>query len=1000
MAMNKYNPSDPRTILRPVAARLAASVVAALVVLTWLAPEGYGQCSPQETAKLVGSDAEPNLWWKGSAAINGNTAVIGAPWADYDYMSAAGAVYIFVKTLEPSPPGWTQQAKLTNPQPSVLDNFGSAVAISGNTVVIGADGDYVTPGKPSAGSAYVFVRSGSTWTQQARLIASDAAAYDEFGTSVAVDGDVALIGSPYHDNPAGQSSGAVYVFVRTGGVWTQQSKLTVSDPTFTREWGSAVALDGQTAIIGAGTSVGQAGPNSGCAYAFVLSGGTWTQQARLVAADAAAYQYFGASVSVSGDIAVIGAPGDGTTVHAAPAAYVFVRQDGSWVQTARLEAPDVARDEYYACSVAISGSLALIGEKYDSNPAGSRAGAAYLFAQTDGLWNLADKFISHDAFPWDWFGYSVALDGQTALILAPEADLGDIYSAGSAYVFDLHCGPDDDGVPDEVDNCPHLDNPGQEDADQDGVGDVCDNCPAVPNPDQQDSDDDGVGDACDNCPTRVNAIQADNDADGVGDACDNCPFVFNPDQVDTDADEVGDVCDICSLMQEPAELIPTGGAGAFGGAVSAAGDTAVIGDIYGDAGSVPEAGAAYVFIRSEGVWVEQARLTASDPAQGTQFGYSVAVHGDTVVIGVPYDSPPGGPACGGSAYVFVRTGTAWTPQARLIASDGACEDNFGYSVALGADLAIIGSYGSDLPGKTDAGSVYVFARSHGVWSQQAKLTASDKAAYDNFGYSVSLAGNMALIGSYRHTWSGLVYAGSAYVFVRSGAVWTQETRLTAPDAARGDQFGYSVALEGDTAVIAAPFDDYAGKDVGSAYVFVRAAGPGRPVWSLQAKLTASDPLSDDYFGYSVAVERDVAVIGSDQGPYAQGSVYVFGRSTAPGGPAWRQQSKLTAQDAQPSDYFGCSVAIAGGTLLIGESGGGWYSGAAYVFDIDCFLRGDLNCDGALDSSDIDAFTLSLIDPAAYQAAYPGCDPDRADMNRSGATDGADIQAFVDALLAS
>jgi len=227
---------------------------------------------------------------------------------------------------------------------------------------------------------------------------------------------------------------------------------------------------------------------------------------------------------------------------------------------------------------------------------------------------------------------------------------------------------------------------------------------------------------------------------------------------------------------------------------------------------------------------ELAKLLASDAAAGDSFGSSVSVSGDTAVIGAPWDDHASG-AYAGSAYVFVLSGGVWTQQAKLTASDAAAYDWFGVSVAVSGDTAVIGSALGDLAGGTDAGSAYVFVRSSGVWTQQAKLTAADAAADDNFGISVSVSADTALIGACGDEHAGGAYAGSAYVFVRSGGVWTQQAKLLASDAAAYDLFGVSVAVSSDTAVIGSHRDDHAGgADAGSAYVFVRSGG----VWTQQA----------------------------------------------------------------------------------------------------------------------------------------------------------------------
>ncbi len=351
------------------------------------------------------------------------------------------------------------------------------------------------------------------------------------------------------------------------------------------------------------------------------------------------------------------------------------------------------------------------------------------------------------------------------------------------------------------------------------------------------------------------------------------------------------------------------------------GDTALVGALYDDGN-----GSAYVFIRSGTTWTQQTKFAASDGAAQDWFGGSVALSGDTALVGADGDDDARGSQCG-SAYVFTRSGTTWTQQAKLTAHDGAAAYYFGSSVALSGDTALVGAYYDD--GK---GSAYVFTRSGTAWTQQAKLTAADGAATDWFGSAVALSGDIAIIGSERDDDNGSD-SGSAYVYTRSGTAWTQQAKLTAADGATTDYFGTSVALFGDTALVGAYRDDDKGTDSGSAYVFSRSG----TAWTQQAKLTAGDGAAYDNFGYSVALSGDTALVGA-YGDDGNGSAYVFTRF----GIAWNQQAKLIAADGAAGDYFGVSVALSGETALVGASGddgpGTWGvpadgQGSAYVFTL-------------------------------------------------------------------
>jgi hypothetical protein len=303
--------------------------------------------------------------------------------------------------------------------------------------------------------------------------------------------------------------------------------------------------------------------------------------------------------------------------------------------------------------------------------------------------------------------------------------------------------------------------------------------------------------------------------------------------------------------------------------VAVSGDTAVIGATDDDDLGT-NSGAAYVFMRSGTSWTQQAKLLADDGGSGDDFSYSVAVSGDTAVIGTPGDNDLGSES--GAAYVFVRSGTSWTQQAKLLADDGMQNDWLGVSVAVSGDTAVISANGVDDLG-TGAGAAYVFVRSGTSWTQQAKLLADDGASFDTFGYSVAVSGDTAVIGAYGRDDLG-DRSGAAYVFVRSGTSWTQQAKLLADDGAASDYFGWKVAVSGDTAVIGADWDDDLGTNSGGAYVFVRSGTS----WTQQTKLLADDGASFDRFGYSVAVSGNRAVIGApedDDLGDRSGSAYVL-----------------------------------------------------------------------------------------------------------------------------
>ncbi len=367
----------------------------------------------------------------------------------------------------------------------------------------------------------------------------------------------------------------------------------------------------------------------------------------------------------------------------------------------------------------------------------------------------------------------------------------------------------------------------------------------------------------------------------------------------------------------------------FSVAISDDGDTAAVGVYADDIGSNINQGAVYVFVRSGGAWSFQQKLTASDGRYVDEFGYAVALSGDggMLVVGARRADVASADDDRGAAYVFVRSGSTWSEWQKLTATGGLDYDYLGSAVAMSSDGSTI-AVGADfhnVGASGDQGAVFVFYRGplSLFWSQQQELTASGGQAGDHFGYSVALGSDGAtLIGGANKARIGSdVQRGTAYVFVCSGGVWSQQQQLLASDGAALDQFGNAVALSGggNTAVVGAYQDstDYTSAH-GSAYVFTRSGG----TWSQQQKLTASDGAADDQFGFAVALSRDgstlaigaryadLTVIDDDRG-----AAYVF----APSGGTWSEQQKLTDADTGYYDHFGNAVAVSqnGGTIVVG-----------------------------------------------------------------------------------
>jgi alpha-tubulin suppressor-like RCC1 family protein len=412
------------------------------------------------------------------------------------------------------------------------------------------------------------------------------------------------------------------------------------------------------------------------------------------------------------------------------------------------------------------------------------------------------------------------------------------------------------------------------------------------------------------------------------------------------ADQAQSGCSECASApdwSEQKKLLASDGAAEdqFGHSVAIWGDTVVVGARGPDLGRPADQGSAYLFARNQGGadnWGQVIKLTASDGAADDWFGESVAIWGDTVVVGASR-ADIGGKAEQGSAYVFARNqggANHWGQVSKLTASDGAAGDYFGESVAICDDTVVVGAPVDD----SWHGSAYLFARNQGGvdhWGQIEKLTATDGGGLLEFGLSVAIWEDTVVVGAYGDDIGSNADQGSAYVFGRNqGGVdnWGQIIQLTASDGAAGDNFGESVAICGDTVVVGALWDDIGSNPgQGSAYLFARNQG-GADHWGQVSKLTAADGAADNVFGDSVAIWGDAVVVGAGRHNGYRGSAYLFARNEG-GADHWGEVAQLTASDGAAGDEFGESVAIWGDTVVGGacrdDTGSNEEQGSAYLF---------------------------------------------------------------------
>jgi hypothetical protein len=385
-----------------------------------------------------------------SVAISGDTAVVGARRDDNASGVDAGSAYVYVRSGPPGNEVWAEQAKLIGANLYELagSETGISVAISGDTALVGS---WLWPNVTATGAAYVFVRSGppggEVWTQQAVLNNPQFGAYQYYGYAVALEGDTALIGSLA--TPGGYG-GSAYFAARTGSpggeTWNQQ-QVHPSDGVAGDQFGNSVAMSPSqdTAVVGAWLDDNDGGVDAGSAYIFVESGNSWIEYAKLTASDGAADDRFGVKVAISGDTVVVGAYQDDDAGSQSGSAYVFTRSGtpGSevWIEQAKLTASDAAAGDQFGASLALAGDTAVVGAYAADNAGGVDAGSAYVFTRSGATWTQQYKLTAPAAGADDWFGAAIALSGKTPVIGARQDDHAGGINAGSAYVFDISTCP-------------------------------------------------------------------------------------------------------------------------------------------------------------------------------------------------------------------------------------------------------------------------------------------------------------------------------------------------------------------------------------------------------------------------------------------------------------------------------------------------------------------------------------------------------------------------------
>lgn len=720
------------------------ALVAAAIGLATVAQTASAQ---YVETKLAASDGASEDVFGVAAALSGNTLIVGAHRHDTDGIEDEGAAYVF----DLAGSSWTQTQRLVaGDDPGVFANFGTHVDIDGDTSVVAApranvDGQF----DAGEGAVYVFTRSAGTWSLDQRLLPTGPGVRNRlFGSGVALDGDTLLIGSANDD---GTDTGAAYVFIRSGTTWSLQQKLSASDAAPGDFFGNgAVALQGDTALVGVGLKDIDGNAHQGAVYVFQRSGSVWSETQTLTASNGTAYDGFGYQVDVAGSTAVVSAQHAGDD-HGA--AYIFTESNGTWTEQQILTTSGSAAGDMFG-DASISGSTIVASSPGHTVSGNARQGAAYVFAFDGSNWVEAAKLAASDG--WGYWDYRVtAIDGETIAVGATNAGRTVLDPGpGAVYLYTWSDDSDGDGVPDALDAFP-IDPTETADSDHDGIGDSADldddndgqsdvtelACGSDPldaasvsadtdgdgMPDCVDTDDDndGVADTADAFPLDptewvdsdgdgngnngdldddndevLDANDAfpldpsesidtdgdgigdnadpDDDNDGVADTTDNCPVTANASQMDSDGDGLGDACDATYDNLAPtigAITVPSDGLVALGG-------TASTNVTFADANPIDTHTAVWTW--GDGTSSAGSVDEATQSATGTHTYAQVGVY----TVGVTVSDAHGGSDA--SSYEFI---VVYDPSGGSVRGNGRIDSPSGACPVLCADATGDASFG-------------------------------------------------------------------------------------------------------------------------------------------------------------------------------------------------------------------------------------------------------------------------------------------------------------------
>lgn len=844
----------------------------------------------------------------GSAVdANSNFAIVGAPGTDAQY-SSSGAAYIYQKVGN----SWINEVRVIPSDGYSSGTFGNSVAISDSFAVVGAERNYHNGN--FSGAAYIFKFDGTTWNQTQKLIPSFISSSNYFGSSVAISDSLICVGAEgYSDN--GSYAGSAYIFKYDGTSWVEEAKLLASDGFNDDRFGTSVDIDNDKVVIGSYRDDDNGG-DSGSAYVFEYDGGDWNETAKLLASDGNSSDEFGRSVAISNNYIIVGAWFDDDNGSNSGSAYVFHFDGTNWNEEIKFSPNTTDSNDYFGYSVDITNGYAIVGSPRDHfNGINAELGSAYVYKLNGSSWGF-DSILIPNYFQsnnyYSYFGNAVCITPNFSFVGASQYFLN-TNNAGNAFSFAVADYPTAG-----IMVSPNPVNFGKIQPNQTNTKDVkiwnfTPTKIGFTNPVFSNSDFSGNVSADSIDIENFKTLQLSFTPTTGGNFDETLSLSNNIGaDLEIELEGFGSVPN----SNEHKILSSDGDPGDYWGkVVSISGDYAAVGRETDDSNGT-NTGAVYLFKRINNSWVQDVKLTAIDGNPNDKFGHSVKVHNGYLFVNA-YEDDELGYTNNGSVYVYKFINSTWVLQAKLMANDTETNHYFGRAIdASGNYLSICAN-----------GSVYIFENLNGTWTQVDKIVPT--VSNSSFGQLVDISGNRLIVGASN---SAYIFQKVGNVWVEEikltgntsvgSSVFATSVAISGDYAFVGD-YKYDVNKYG--------FFQNSNSNWGRVYVYKRVGIPGL-LWANTQNFYPHKYDTEDNFGKSISMSGNYALVGAP-GNDSTGVAYLYQLE----GSSWVEKEQIRSFDGEINDHFGEAVQITGGRAIISaiyDEDFGYQSGSAYIYDIE------------------------------------------------------------------